>query len=80
MRCLAQVNANGMYLHVDDPPCQKLPLRSCSRKGIKRRTISLVGLWEVKGLIRSSAKEQLQIADTEAILLLGRSLTKAMAE
>ena len=41
---LAQVNANRMYLHVDDPPCQNLPLRSpCLRRWIKRRTISLTG-------------------------------------
>jgi len=27
-RRFTQIDANGMYLHVDDPPCQKLPLRS----------------------------------------------------
>jgi hypothetical protein len=44
-RGLAQVDANRMYLHVDDPPCQKLPPRSTrARRMIKRRTISLVGL------------------------------------
>ena len=33
-----------MYLHNDDPFCKKLALRtSCSHRGIKRRTISLVG-------------------------------------
>ena len=32
-RSLAQINANRMYLHADDPPCQKLPPRStCSRR------------------------------------------------
>ena len=25
---LAKIDANGMYLHVDDPPSQELPLRS----------------------------------------------------
>jgi hypothetical protein len=37
-----------MYLHVDDPPFKKLPLRSpwlC--REIKRRTISLVGFGEI---------------------------------
>src|SRR5487761_1827232 len=41
-RCLAQVDANRMYLHVDDPPFLKLPPRStCFRRWSKRRTISL---------------------------------------
>jgi len=37
-----------MYLHVDDPPFKKLPLRSpwlC--REIKRRTISLVGFADI---------------------------------
>jgi hypothetical protein len=30
---LAQIDANRMYLHHDDPFCKKLPLRSPARTG-----------------------------------------------
>jgi hypothetical protein len=30
---LAQIDANRMYLHIDDPPCHKLPLRSPAPAG-----------------------------------------------
>src|ERR1700690_1539180 len=70
-----------MYLHVDDPPFKKLPLRSpwpC--REIKRRTISLVGLEESQcrrkptefRVPRSPFRANFRAADdTSRILTLG---------
>lgn len=64
---LAQVDANRMYLDSDDPPCQKLPLRSsCSSREIKRRTISLVGFSSVLSSLNECIGDLALIEDSEA--------------